>query len=178
MINLKNLLKRVKFYPLPLKIFLKRINQPKLKKIQQAKGKWNIFGRLLLLAITKQIYVKRIFAYPLVPEPPCFCHPDGSLPDSPKSKVFQYMKGLVQSDSSPNVETVIADGMLLIRSIGRCRTNRLFVQTVLKIVLKQTVHCTDICFDIYKSPSLQDSKRKGVMTNPSVFHWITTKDVK
>ena len=55
-----------------------------------------------------------------MPEPPCFCHPDGSLSNSMKSKVFQYLKGLVQSDSPPNIETVIADGMFLIRSIRRC----------------------------------------------------------
>ena len=129
-------------------------------KIQKAKGTRDIFGRLLFLAITKQIDVKRIFAYPLAPEPPCFCHPDGSLRDSPKSKVFQYLKGLVQSDSSPNVETVIADGIFLIRSIRRCRTHRLFVQTVLKTVIKQTVYRADVCLDFYESPSLKDSKRQ------------------
>ena len=56
-----------------------------------------------------------------MPEPPCFCHPDGSLCNSPKSRVFQYLKGLVQSDSPPNIETVIVDDMFLIRSIRRCR---------------------------------------------------------
>ena len=61
-----------------------------------------------------------------MPEPPCFCHPDGSLRDSPKSKIFQYFKGLVQLDSPPNVETMIADGMFFIKSIRRCHTYRLF----------------------------------------------------
>ena len=79
-----------------------------------------------------------------MPEPPCFCHPDGSLRNSPKSNVFQYLKGLVQSDSPSNIETVAADGMFLRRLIRRCRTNKLFVQTVLKAVLKQTVHRADI----------------------------------
>ena len=122
----------------------------------------------MFLATTKQIDVKRIFAYPLVPEYPCFCHPDGSLRDSPKSKVFQYLKGLVQSDSPPDVETVIADVMFLIRSIRRCRTYTLFVQTVLKIVLKETVHHADICVDIYESPSLKDSKSQEKDDDQSV----------
>ena len=60
-----------------------------------------------------------------MPEPPWFCHPDVSLRDSPKSKVFHYLKGLLQSDSPPNVETMIADGMFLMRLIRRCRTYRL-----------------------------------------------------
>ena len=50
--------------------------------------------------------------------------------------------------------------MFLIRSIRRCRTYRLFVQTVLKTVLKQTVHRADICLAVYESPSLKDSKRQ------------------
>ena len=109
----------------------KKNKSTQVLKIQQAKGTRDVFGRLLFLAVTKQIDVKRISAYPLEPEPPCFCDTDGSLRDSPKSKVLQYLKGLMQSDSSPNVETVIADGMFLITSIRRCGTYRLFVQTVL-----------------------------------------------
>ena len=66
-----------------------------------------------------------------MPESPCFCHPSGSLCDSLKSKVFQYLKGLVLSDSPRNVETVIGDGMFLIRLIGCCCTHKVFVQTVL-----------------------------------------------
>ena len=91
---------------------------------------------------------------------------------SPKSKLFQYLKGLVQSDSLPNVDTKIADGMFLTRSTRRCCTYRLFVQTVLKTAWKQTVYRGDICFDIYESPSLKDRKivkdRKWMKTNPNV----------
>ena len=50
--------------------------------------------------------------------------------------------------------------MFLIRSIHSCRTFKLFVQTVLKTVLKQTAHRADICFDVYESPSHEDSKKQ------------------
>ena len=160
MIGLKNLLKRVKFQTFQLKIFLKRINLQKVSKIQQ-ELKHKIFGWLLFLAITKQLDVKRISTYLLVPGPPCYCHPDGSLRNSPKSKVFQYVKGLLQSDSPPNVKTVIADEMFLIRSIRRCRTYRLFVQTVLKTVLLVSMSTNHHYLKIVKD-------RKGVMTNPNV----------
>ena len=33
-----------------------------------------------------------IFAYALVSEPPCLCHPDDLLRDGPYLKVFQYWK--------------------------------------------------------------------------------------
>ena len=101
--------------------FSKKNKSTQASKFQQEKGTLDIFCRLLFFPFTKQIDVKRIFAYPLVPEHPCFCHPDGSLCDSPKPNVFHYWKGLVQSYSPPNVETVIADGMPLIRSILHCR---------------------------------------------------------
>ena len=145
-------IKKSKILNLATENFSKKNKSTQASIIQKAKGTRDIFGHLLLLATTKQIDVKRILAYPLVPEYPCFCHPDGSLRDSPKSKVFQYLKGLVQSDSPLDVETVIVDVMFLIRSIRCCRTYTLFVQTVLKIVLKETVHRADICVDIYESP--------------------------
>ena len=47
---------------------------------------------------------KEKFTYPLAPEPPYFCHPGVSLRDSPKSKVFNYWKSLVQSDNLSNAE--------------------------------------------------------------------------
>ena len=100
-IGLKNLLKGAKFQILQLKFFSKRNKSTQASKIQQTKVTRDIFGRLLFLLITEKIDVKRIFAYPLVPEPPCFCHPDGSLRESPKSKVFQYLKGLVQGLVKP-----------------------------------------------------------------------------
>ena len=131
-------IKKSKFSNFAFENFSEKNKSTQAWNIQQAKGTRDIFGWLLLLTITKQVNVKKIFAWPLVPEPPCFCHPDGSLRDSPKSKIFQYFKGLVQSDSPPNVETMIADGMFFIKSIRRRHTYRLFfVQTVLT-VLKQT----------------------------------------
>ena len=121
----KEPIKKSKISDFATKNSSKKNKSTQASKIQQAGGTRDIFGRLLSLTITKQIDVRRIFVYPLEPEPPCFCHPDGSLRDSPKSKVCQYLKGLLQSDSPPNVETMIAYRMFLIRLIRRCRTYRL-----------------------------------------------------
>ena len=127
-------------------------------EIQQEKRTRDIFGRLQILAVTKQIDVKIIFAYP---EPPCFCHPDDCfLRDSPKSKVFRYWKNLVQSNNPPNIETMIADGMFLIRSTRHCLTYSCFVRKVLKVNLKKPIHHADICFDVYESSSIKQSIRQ------------------
>ena len=82
--RLEETIKKSKISNFPTENFSKNNKSTQVSKIQQAKGARNIVGRLLFLAITKQIDVKRMFAYPSVPEPPCFCHPDGSLCDSPK----------------------------------------------------------------------------------------------
>ena len=50
--------------------FSKKNKSTQPSKILQAKRTRDIFGRLLCLAITKQIDIKRIFADPLVPELP------------------------------------------------------------------------------------------------------------
>ena len=103
-----------------------------------------------------------------MPESSCFCHLDGSLCDSQKSKVFQYLKGLVESDSPLNVETVIADRMFLIRSICRYCSFRLFIQTVLKSYNKQFI--AQIFVSMFRNHhQLKIAKdRKVVMTNPNV----------
>ena len=71
-------IKKSKIWNFATENFSKKNETTQASKIQQAKGTRDIFCRLLFLAITKQIDVKRIFAYFLVPAPPCFCHADGS----------------------------------------------------------------------------------------------------
>ena len=70
--RLEETIKRSKISNFPTENFSKKNKSTQVSKIQQAKGARDIFGRLLFLAMTKQIDVKRMFAYPLVPEPPVF----------------------------------------------------------------------------------------------------------
>ena len=50
--------------------------------------------------------------------------------------------------------------MFLIQSTPRCLNYSIFVQKIVLSVLKLTQHRADLCFDVYKSPSIKDTKRK------------------
>ena len=65
-------IKKSKISNFATEVFTKKNKSTQDSKIQQAKGTRDIFGGLLLSAITKKIDVKRIFAYPLVSEPRVF----------------------------------------------------------------------------------------------------------
>ena len=67
------------------------------------------------------------------------------MSETPCSLCDQFLKSLVQTDNPPNIDTLIADGKFLGKSTHR---------------LKQANHCSDDCFDVYKSPSVKDSARQ------------------
>ena len=81
-----------------------------------------------------------VFQYPLVPDPPCFTHPDGALQDNPKSNIYKVLKGVVNTEAPQNSNTVIADGMFLIQSTPRCLNYSIFVPKIVSSVLKLTQH--------------------------------------
>ena len=84
--------------------------------ISNVKGTRDLFGRLLYLALRSLVDLNIVFQYPLLPEPPCFTHPDGSLRESKKSTVFHFLKHKVKTESPSDVHTFIADGTFIVRS--------------------------------------------------------------
>ena len=115
-----------------------------------------------------------MFQYPLVPEPPCFTHPDGALRDNPKSNVYKILKGMVNTEVPQNFNTVISDGMFPIQSTSHCLNYSIFLQKNFSFVLKLTQHRADLYFDVYESPSIKDTKRKERGNEESdrvFFHW-------
>ena len=75
-------------------------------------------------------------------------------------EIIQVLKGMVNTEGPQNSNTVIADGMFLIQSTPRCLNYSIFVQKIVSSVLKLTQHRADLCFDVYESPSIKDTKRK------------------
>ena len=140
--------------------FQKKNKSSKVVAIQQAKGTRDMFGRLLFLSMKREIDMNKIFQFPLLPEPPCYAHPDGSLRDSPKSKIYHMLKDSIQSASPPNVNTAIADGMFLSNShINHNPAYKVVARKILTTVLNLTTYRADLCFDIDESPSIKDIKR-------------------
>ena len=75
--------------------FQKKNKSSKAATILQAKGTRDMFGRLLFLSVKREIDRNKVFQFPLLPEPPCIAHPDGSLRDSPKSKVYHMLRNSI-----------------------------------------------------------------------------------
>ena len=66
----------------------------------------------------------------------------------------------MNTEAPQNSNTVNADGMFLIQSTPCCLNYSIFVQKIVSSVLKLTQHRADLCFDVYESPSIKDTKRK------------------
>ena len=126
------------------------------------KGTRDLFGRLLFLAVTRNISIEKVFEFPLLPELPCFSHPDGAMCQSDKSTVFDYIIQNFITTSPNSTQAVVSDGMFIVKNIINqlCPTFASFARTMLMKVLKLTKHRADLCFDVYESPSIKDTKRK------------------
>ena len=141
--------------------FQRKNTSKKASAIAQTKGTRDMFGRLLFLSIQRQIDIRSVFQYPLLPEQVCFARPDGSIRNSPKSKVFHFLRTKVTSTPPTPVKTVIVDGMFLLRAcIGKCATYQVLARRILQDTLKLTSYRIDTCFDVYESPSIKHVERK------------------
>ena len=106
----------------------------------------------------KEIDINIVFHYSILPEPPCFAHPDKSLRESKKASVLHLMKGSINSSIPGDVNVVIADGMFIIQTSVKDQTPTFaaFARSVLLRILKLTKHRVDLCFHVYESPSIKD----------------------
>ena len=74
-----------------LQILVKNTSR-KVAEIAGVKGTRDLFRRLLYLSITHDIDLAKVLQYPFLPEPACFAHPDGTMRQSDKAKVFHELK--------------------------------------------------------------------------------------
>ena len=141
--------------------FEKRNKSKKAQQIAQTKGTRDMLGRLLFLSVKMDIDISKVFCYPLLPEPPCFAHPDGSLRESPKSKVFEHLTKDRNCELPASKTTFVGDGMFVLRSeISNCSTYGALARKMLFTVMNGCDDRGDLCFDVYESPSIKDIERK------------------
>ena len=97
-----------------------------------------------------------------MPEPPSLVYSDESLRENKKS-VIHFLKGKIDYSNPSNVSSAIADGMFVLGSSlkGKSSTFASFARHILIKLLKLTNYRLDLCFDIYKSLSIKDIKRKS-----------------
>ena len=104
-----------------------------------------------------------MFHYPILPETPCFAHPDGPLRESEKPSVFHLLKGSINLPIPGDVNAVIADGMFIIQTSVKEKTTTFaaFARSALLKIFKPTKHWPDLRFDVHELPSIKDIKRKS-----------------
>ena len=115
---------RVEIYNFASGNFSQKNTSRKAAQVAEAKGTQDLFGRLLYLAVVHDIDLAKVLKYPILPEPACFAHPDGTMRQSEKATVFHKLKNTVNSQPPKRVDAVIVDGMFLLRS---CLFNISFV---------------------------------------------------
>ena len=81
---------------------------------------------------------------------------------SDKSTAFDYITQDFISTSPNSTQTVVADSMFIVKNTINqlCPTFASFARAMLLKVLKLAKHRADLCFDVYESPSIKDTKRK------------------
>ena len=83
---------RCKIINFASEIFEQKNKSKKANQIVQAKGTRDLFARLLFLSMKTNIKVSNVLSFPLLPLPPCFAHPDGSIRTTRKSAVLDILK--------------------------------------------------------------------------------------
>ena len=154
-------IKKTKTMNFTLSNFKNKNKSAKVGKIAQAKGTRDLYGRLLYLSVQMQFDLHHVLSFPILPEPPCFALPDGTIRGYPKSKVFHSLKAGLKSTPPEKICVFIADGMFLVHAlIGTSPTYGVLARKLLLKVMKETTERADICFDCFNSPSIKDVERK------------------
>ena len=88
----------------------------------------------------REIDLNTVFHYPILPEPLCFAHPDGSLGEGEKASLLHLMKGSINSSIPGHFNVVIADGMFITQTSVKDKTPTFaaFARSILLRVLKLT----------------------------------------
>ena len=137
----------------------KKNKSSRVEEIARAKGTRDMFGRLLFLKVFQRF--SKVFSCPLLPDPPCFANPDGSLRQSPKSKVIHFLKNGLRTTPPEQVRVFIADGMFLVHIyIANCSTYGDLVRKLISSLMNSTTERVDLCFDVFESLGIKDIEHK------------------
>ena len=115
----------------------------------------------------------KVFEYPILPEPPCLTHPDGSIRQNDKAKVSVILQNESTSVTTPSVITnAVIDGMFLVNSDSNVSPMLAGIaRSIFRRALELTNHRADLCFDVYESPGIKDVKKieRGNLATELIF---------
>ena len=129
-------------------------------KVKEMKMERDLFAKILCLALDQEIDMGEVLKYPLTPIPLAFCHYDGTLRDTPKSKLSEELKTSVISSEPTYTDTIIIDGNFYLYLLTDLPAT--FGGVSRKILAKISslkAERIDIVFDQIQTPSIKDYER-------------------
>ena len=120
-------------------------------------------GRLLLLAMKKEMDLEHVMSYPLTTVPLSLCSTDGMMAETDKSVLMNILEHKVEQHRSPPViDACIIDGNFLLHTLSATKLPSTFGRVARSYLLRAVSHSTklvDFVFDDYPTTSVKDSER-------------------
>ena len=113
----------------------------------------SLFGRIIVIAQSRQLNMRAIFVHPLGPIPWALATPEGSPPQNSKAVLAHHsQKGAALAQCIPDKSATVIDGMSLVQKVGQNHgTFGEIVAVIHSMVLKVGSYSSriDIVFDTY-----------------------------
>lgn len=148
-------------------------------KVQEMKFARDLFGRLVYLATTMSLDIKKVLADPLTPVPLCFGHIDGRKHNSAKAKLANHLMSKINSEKPPLFDTYIVDAMYLIRSLNLkdmpATYGDIAQQILKKICIAPRI---DFVCDTYRYPSIKtaEQQKRGASDLDITTNWTKPEE--
>ena len=141
----------------------------------------DLFGSILFHALQAKVDMGEVLRYPLTPVLLSLCHPDGTMQNTPKSKLLVELENRINSCSPGDVtiDVKIVDGMFFLHLfVDLSLTFGPLAKLILQQVSKQRGTEIHLIFDKTISPSIKDSERNERDDNRHVAYQITGAEQK
>ena len=144
---------------------IKKTRTCKIKnKVMSIEHSKDLFSKIYLIALSRNIKLCDLFAFPLGVAPLVFAEIDGTFKRTPKSALLHKQESDIQpvEDVSLNI-AMITDGIALVRQIRTSKmTSEEFAIKLLRHVLSigQNSELIDLVFDVYRGSSIKDRKKE------------------
>ena len=163
---------------------IKKKRTSKIKnKVMSIESSKDLFSKISLIAQSRNIKIRDLFAFPLGAVPLVFAEIEGTLKKTPKSALLHKLEADIPPvEDVPLNNAMIIDGMTLVRQI---RTSKMtfeeFAIKLLRHVLSigQNSERIDVAFDVYRDSSIKDIERNRRSSgNLTLQQTIPTSPIK
>ena len=132
------------------------------QRIARLVGTRDLMGRLVVLAVKKDLDLPFVFQYPLTPVPLSMGNPDETMAKTDKSKLLDLLEKKVTTgklERPDSVDSFIIDGQFLLRVLppNLPPTYGALARSILIHSMTSSASRVHLVFDDYPKPSLKDA---------------------